>query len=365
MKDVAIFYGGVSVEHDVSIITGVMTVNAVDKSRYNAIPIFVDKTGLWYTGEVLKDIDFYKNINRKKLTQVTLFAGGNTLYKISGKKLKPLCVLSVAINCMHGERGEDGSLAGFLNMCNLPLASPDVAPSSVCIDKCFTKTVMKGLGVQTLPCVVVSSPTDKVLGNVEFPVVVKPNRLGSSIGIKRVDSKDDLFFAVSDALRYGEKALIEPCLTGFVEINCACYKGVDGKIVVSECERPVGNAEILSFDDKYKSGKRVFPADINAKLSKKIKETTEKVYRGLGVDGVIRIDYFVVDGKVFLNEINTVPGSLAYYLFKQTIKGFSEVITELIVSAERRFARGSTFKKSFDTSILNMAGAKGKNSCKN
>lgn len=367
MKNIAVFYGGVSVEHDVSVITGVLSVNAFNKDKYNAVPVYVSKSGKWYTGEKLKDIECYKSINLNKLTQVTVVAGDNKLYSVKGKRLKALFSLSVALNCMHGERGEDGSLAGLLNMCGIPLASPDILPSAVCMDKAFTKTVMKGLGVKVLPFVLVNNLTEceAKCKSINYPVIVKPCCLGSSIGVRKVERKDELISAVSEAFRYGEKVIIEPCLEDFIEINCAGYRESSGRIVVSECEKPVGYTRLLSFDDKYKNGNRVFPADIDKKYSDKIKRITQKVYEGLSLEGVVRIDYFLRGGEIYLNEINTVPGSLAYYLFSQTIKGFAEVLCDMIERAERKYNRNCTLQKTFSTSILNIAGTKGKNSCKN
>ncbi len=366
MKNVAVFFGGQSVEHDVSIITGALTTNSIDKTAYNALPIYVDKNGVWYTGEILKDIDEYKKLDYKKLQQVTLKSGSSTLYQIKGKKIKPLCVIAVAINCMHGERGEDGSLAGTLNLCDIPLASPDMLSSSVCMDKSFTKTVMKGLKVKTLPSVTVCGDFDEkqILSKLKLPLIVKPTCLGSSIGIAKVEKKEELSHAVAFARRFGERVLIEPCLKDFIEINCAVYRDKHGKVIVSECERPVGKNDVLTFEDKYSSGKRVFPADIDGEISNKIKLTTIKVYDELNANGIIRIDYLVQGGEVYLNEVNTVPGSLAFYLFSDTLKGFSEILSELIACALKRGNQSASYQKTFTTGILDMGGIKSKNACK-
>ena len=366
MKNVAVFFGGQSVEHDVSVITGTLTLNSIDKSLFNPVPIYVAKDGRWFTGECLKDVDEYKELNTKKLVEVTLNSGSNKLFQIKGKKIKWLCEIAVAINCMHGERGEDGCLAGLLNTCGIPLASPNLIPSSVCMDKSFTKTVMKGLRVKTLPSVTVGESLNEkeVFSKLRLPLIVKPNSLGSSIGITKVNQKDELCHAVAFAKRFGEKVIIEPCLSDFIEINCASYRDANGKIVVSECERPVGKDQVLSFDDKYKSGKRIFPADISEKLAEKIKETTKKVYKEICADGIIRIDYFVSDGEVYLNEVNTVPGSLAFYLFGDTLKNFTKLLTELIGVATKRHNQSQSYQKTFNTGILNMGGIKSKNACK-
>jgi len=360
MKTIAVFFGGKSVEHDVSVITGVMTLNSINKEKYNAIPIYVTRSGEWVTGELLKDIDEYKNLETKKLKKVSLFCGDNILYEIKGKKVKPIERISVAINCMHGASGEDGSLSGVMNMCNIAFASPGVLSSAVSMDKIFTKTVMKGLGVRTLAYF---SIKDKVSAlekkdQIEYPVIIKPYKLGSSIGISIAKDAEQFVGAVDFALRYGEKVIVEPCLSDFTEINCAVYRCGDD-ICVSECERPIGRTEILSFGDKYESGKREFPALIDNKLSYKIKEISKKVYEELGFFGVIRIDYFIKDNRIYLNEINSVPGSLAYYFFCETLKSFTDMLDGIIDDALKNHSQSCTIKTDYKSNILCGGGIKG------
>ncbi len=360
MKTVAVFYGGKSVEHDVSIITGVMTANCLG-GEYQALPVYIDKAGAWYTGDSLFDPDGYKNLNLKKLKKVTLTGGSNVLYEIKRGKIKPLATVSVAINCMHGGFGEDGSLAGLLNFCGIPLASPPVLPASVSMDKSFTKTVLKGIKVKALPSITVSSVKEfqAVKDKIEYPVIVKPVLLGSSIGISRAEKPKEIEGAISYGLKFCDRVIIESCLDDFIEINCAAYLKKDGTIEISECEQPIGRTKILSFNDKYEGGKRVFPANIDKKYSDKIKEITKKVYIELGFSGVIRIDYFLSDGQIYLNEINSVPGSLAYYLFGDTLYSFSKMLKELIAVAEQKFAKDGTVTTDYKSGILNGVGSKG------
>ena len=358
MKSVAVFFGGVSVEHDVSVITGVLTCNSLDKS-FNVVPVYVDKSGEWFTGESLLDPDNFTRLDYKKLTRVSLVAGKNILYAVRGRKLKELCVISAAINCMHGERGEDGSLAGVLKMCGIANASSDIYSSALAMDKTLTKRALKGIA-KMLPYVFIESvkEAEEITLPFSYPVIVKPVFGGSSIGVKIVDNKDELSRAVGFALRFGKRVIIEPCLKDFIEINCAAYKNVNG-VKVSECEMPVRRTDYLTFSDKYESGKRVFPADIPQKISDKIKKITEKVYTIFGFTGVIRIDYFLKDDTVYLNEINSVPGSLAYYLFSDTLAGFTEMLNELLEIARINFAEDNTLKKTYDSGILYSIGAKG------
>ena len=361
MKNVAIFFGGKSVEKDVSIITGVMTLNSIDKSKYNPIPIYIDKLGVWFTGEELFDIDSYKSLNYKKLKRVTLVCGDNKLYALKGKRTTLLCTISVAVNCIHGEGGEDGSLWGLLSMCNIPLASPSMLPSSICMDKGFTKIALKGLEVETLPAKVVTSVEEgfSAIEEIPFPVIVKPTKLGSSIGIQTAFNYEELKLAIFKGLRYGNSVLVEKYVKDFIEINCAVYMSSSGKIITSECEKPLKTSSLLTFDDKYKCGGREFPANISKELSNKIKDISKKVYEGMGFSGIIRIDYIVDGERVYLNEINSVPGSLAYYLFCDTLKDFSILLNDIIRLAEQNFAIESTLIKDFGSSILRGMGSKG------
>ena len=358
MKNIAVFFGGVSVEHDVSVITGVMTCNTLDKCVYNVYPVYIDESGEWFTGDALFDPDNYKDLDKKGLKRVTLFGGSNKLYAVKGKKVKELCALSVAINCMHGERGEDGCLSGVLKMCGIANASPDVYPSALAMDKSITKRAVKGIA-NVLPFVVSGNPKELRTKELPFdyPVIVKPLFGGSSIGIKIAENADELVRAAEYGLRFGRRVIVEPCLKDFTEINCAAYRNVEG-IKVSECERPVRRTDILTFNDKYESGKRVFPADIPDYIARRIKAITEKVYRTFGFTGVIRIDYFLVGKKVYLNEINSVPGSLAYYLFGETQKEFSVMLNEMVDLARIRFAENQTIKTSYDSGILKTSGSK-------
>ena len=360
MKTVGVFFGGQSVEHDVSVITGVMTLNSIDREKYNPLPIYVDKEGVWYTGESLFDLDGFSSLNLKTLTRVCLTGGDNTLYAINKNRLKPIDKLAVAVNCMHGERGEDGSLSGVLSMNKIPLASPDILASSVCMDKRFTKIFLKGVGVRCLPSVYAEKEEDLLIveEKLGFPVVVKPNKLGSSIGVTVAKDFEELRRAFLICLRYGFGAIIERKLENFIEINCAAYRENCG-IAISECEKPTGGKEFLSFGDKYVSGKREFPANIERGVRDRIRKTTEKIYRELALCGVIRIDYFVVEKTVYVNEINTVPGSLAFYLFSNTMKGFSKMLNKMIELSLKRFAEQTTFITRFDSGILTGFGAKG------
>ncbi len=365
MKNVAVFFGGQSIEHDISIITGVLTVNSIDK-KYNAIPIYVSRDGVFYTGKTLNDPDSYKNLDYKKLKKVTLLPSSNILNEVKNKRLKPLLEIAIAINCMHGERGEDGTLSALLNLCSIPLASPSMMGSSICMDKGTTKIILKGLSVPFLPYAMAKDVISAVSAEkLSYPLIVKPNTGGSSIGVRKAKDRTELEFATIEALKFSESVIIEPLLEDFVEINCACFKDADGNMVISECEKPIGKEEVLTFSDKYEKGLREFPAKIDKEISDKIKNLTAKIYRSLEFKGVVRIDFFVKKGEVFVNEINTVPGSLAYYLFCKNTVEFTKMLSEMIEYGIISYNKTSSITKSFNSSIISSLKPKGSKNVRN
>lgn len=373
MKNIAVFFGGKSCEHDVSIITGVLTLNCVNGELFSVIPIYIDRFGLWYTGDSLSDVSFYKNLDYKKLKRVTMQCGSDVLYTLSNNKLKKLAVLSCAINCVHGLNGEDGSLAGLLQLCQVPLVGSDVFSSSFSMDKDFTKVVLSGLNVEKLAYVrlfkdLFYSKTELAVKLIEkkfnYPVIIKPARLGSSIGVIPCKNKEELIDNLKIAFKYDSKIIVEEYLQNFREINCACYKNGD-KIVISQCEEPITANEILSFKDKYLSAinqgeiEKKFPADIPKEISNKIRAITQRIYRKCDFSGVIRIDYILHNNKIYVNEINSIPGSLAYYLFSDTLKGFSNLLTNLINSAIIKKLNELNLEYNYSSNVLQIDSVKG------
>lgn len=359
MKKIAVFFGGESVEHDVSVITGVLTLNALKKSSYLPIPVYVDFKGEWWSGESLFEVESFKNLNFKKLKKVLVYPGDNGLFILKKNKLKRIDSISCAINCMHGGDGENGSLAGALNLSFIPLTSANVLGSSIAMDKVLSKTFLKGLGVKTVNGLKISALKELEERTIDFPVIVKPSTLGSSIGISVCNDDEELKRGVLLALRYSESVLIENYVENALEINCAAYLSEKG-VVVSECEKPAGAGKILSFEDKYLTGEREFPANIPQKKSDKIKSITKKVYLALNLTGFVRIDFLLNEqGDIYLNEINTVPGSLAYYLFTPTLEGFSKILEEQIRLSESKFSSKKTLLTKYKSAIFSMSGTKG------
>lgn len=370
MKNIIVFFGGISCEHDVSVITGVLTLNSLDKTLYNPIPVYISKKGEWLYGEELFDVSFYKSGNFSTLKKATLLSGENTLY-IRGIRLKKIGDIFCAINCLHGLNGEDGTLAGLLKLHNIPLVGSPLFSSSLSMDKDFTKTVLKGLKVSVLPCATVykedfiknkEKSILKIKENLSYPIIIKPANLGSSIGVSVVNGDNEFIASLDSAFLYDDKVIIEKFLENFKEYNCACYKDKNG-YTVSKVERPLSLDKILSFKDKYEcytgSLDREFPAKIPEKLTKKIQSITEKVYKECEFSGIVRIDYLYSENVLYLNEINSIPGSLSYYLFTDTLKGFTEILNSLILYSVESYNKFKARKFSYQSGVLLINGAKG------
>ena len=369
LRNVLVVFGGNSCEHDVSVITGVLTLNSIDKDRYNPVPLYVTKNGEFISDKKLFDVSFYKKNDFKKLKRVSFKGGSRALFTIKGKKI---CDIYSAINCMHGINGEDGSLKGLLNYFNIPLSSPSLFQSSFAMDKEFTKIALKGIGVKTLDYIKVTKTNyvldataeiKKIEEKLPYPVIIKPANLGSSIGITTALNQKELKNSLNLAFNYDEKVIIERKLENFIELNCAGFRGIDG-VKISEIEKPFSKNDILTFSDKYQGfkggGEREFPANISKKLKDKIQKTTLKIYNSFDFLGVIRIDYLFYDNCLYVNEINTVPGSLAYYLFCDTIKDFSKMLTDIIECGVAVHNKYLAKQRVFKSSVLEIEGLKSK-----
>lgn len=339
-KKVAMFFGGRSLESDISVITAMQTLCAIDKSAYDVEPVYMHG-GKMYVGGLNK-ISAFSPFNEGEHSVVHLVSGG--LYEMKRGKLKRRFVPDVALICCHGGEGEGGVLQAMLEYNGIRYTSCSPLASALLLDKLASKRMFESLLCNVLPYREVSeedlSENESVvissLEELEYPIIVKPARLGSSIGIRAARDRDELKEALEIAFGFDGEVIAEHMLTDFVEVNCAAYRDGD-RIVVSETERPIAFGDFLSFEDKYMSngkmggGEHRIPAGIGP-TELIIKAATERVYRELALDGVIRAD-FLVDGesKVYINEINTVPGSLATYLFKDISP--TEMLSALIRNA--------------------------------
>lgn len=356
-KNIAVFFGGVSSENEISVITGTMVCNVLKKGGCRVYPVYITQDGRYFSGGALFNI---KNFAAGKIPSAAPVAfGKNELYILSKRgKIKERVALYCAVNCCHGGWGEGGGISGLCAAMSVPLASAGPAESSVFIDKYLTKIMMKGLGVDTVEYVYLNDISGATqISN--FPVMVKPARLGSSIGVVKAQDSAELKAALETAFTLDGGAIVERYVSNRREVNCAAYF-LGGDVVCSPCEEVFGG-DILSYDDKYSgNGKRVCPADLPEHTSDRIRGITEKVYSSLGMRGIVRFDFILEGQKIYLSEINTVPGSLSQYLISQNYDAFYKLLLSLIEQARADFAVSSS-KLLINTGIINNFAS---NACK-
>ena len=388
---VGVFFGGKSVEHEVSVISGLQAVYAFDSEKYEPVPVYITKNGEMYAGGNVGEIEAYKDIKKllETAVRVNLIKDGNnfSLIRYPAKKFgnNVIDTIEVALPVVHGTNVEDGTLQGYLHALGIPYAGCDVFSSAVCMDKEASKLIMKAKGIPVLDCVTVNSKQysvdgDAVLNLIEqktkYPVIVKPVNLGSSVGIKKAKSREDLDKALDYAFGFAIVVLIENAVENLKEINCSVLGDIyDAE--TSVCEEPVGGDEILSYSDKYLSGgskdsklgakvggskgssgmadlKRKLPAEISKELEEKVRHFAKAAFQGLGCSGVTRVDflYNTVTEELYVNELNTIPGSLSFYLWEATGKSFSTLLDDLVKLAFKREREQGELNFSFDTNIL-------------
>lgn len=375
---VGVFFGGRSVEHEVSVISAMQAVAALDTEKYAAIPVYITKEGLFYTGDGYGDIASYRDIPKLLAagTRVTFVPdeGRALMLRYPGRKLKSnvLGHLDAALPVVHGTNVEDGILQGYLDTLGLPYAGPDVLSAAVCMDKAAAKTLLRAAGIPVLPGLVYSASewsagADALVAAAEenfgYPVVVKPVNLGSSVGISKASGPAELRWAADLAFRFAPRVLVEPAVVALREINCAVL-GDEETARPSVCEEPQGQDEILSFDDKYLSGgksqkgmgsaPRRIPADLTLDLQQTIQDLSVRAFQALGCRGVARVDFLLDTGKnsVYVNEVNTIPGSLAFYLWEPAGLSFTALLDELLALAFKRQRVLDTLTFTHETNIL-------------
>jgi len=363
MINLLVVFGGESCEHEISVITGVQLMNNCNKYIYNIIPVYINKSGKWVTGSNLLDIDNYPNYLRD-LKECTLVPNSDYLYIKKFNKFKKLCKVDCAIICLHGMRGEDGVVAGILEMSKIPYASSSICCSSICLDKVVFKSLMKGLEISVIDGFGFDKRSfennqNDIINKIEdlaFPVIIKPSRQGSSVGISICKDISDLIPQLNKAFLYDEKLLIEKFVQIKKEVNIALFRYKDN-IIYSTTEEPIKFGDYLSFDEKYrKSGgdfekiKRIVPANITQEQLGEIKSIASKVYDNLDAVGVVRFDFIIDENEmIYLNEVNTIPGSMANYLFKENFD-YEAIINMLVKNAV--FIKRDSQIKTIDSGVL-------------
>lgn len=350
---VALIFGGRSLESDISVITAMQTLAVLKETEYDVEPFYL-YDGDFYTKGV-DDISAFTPFEKEKHLRTVMVNG--TFCSVKKNRLKREFRPDVALICCHGGEGENGVLQGLLDFNGVSYCSSGVLGSAVCMDKGAAKSVFEQMLLNVIQHITVFSEDlardpDLVAAHCEkalkYPMIVKPASQGSSIGIRAAHDRAELIEAMQVAAEFDGKLLVEEKLTDFAEVNCAAYlKG--GRVVVSETERPLAAGELLTFEDKYMSGGkmsgggRVMPADVGEDLNAVVRSVTERVYRAMELRGIVRADFLVdrTRGKVYINEINTIPGSMAFYLFEPLGIDFAELLTDQIEEALARRRAGS------------------------
>ena len=383
--NVAVFFGGRSVEHEISVLSALQAINAFDKNKYEVVPVYISKEGKWFTGPALLDIENYKDMKALEGKAEEVFMkpvyGDYNLYKVKTglfSKGNPVAAeLHVAIPVVHGTNCEDGIFEGVLETIGIPFAGCDTLASALGMDKIMMKKVLQ---TEDIPVVDFVWTTDKDWGHkrneiiekiekkLGYPVIVKPADLGSSVGIGRADSREELIKKINEAERFSERIIIEKCVKELQEINCSVL-GDSEECRASILEEPIKSGEILSYTDKYMGGTKTegrgmaasdkrIPADLPEDVTERIRKMATDTFKALGCHGVSRVDVMIdqADGEIYVNEINTIPGSLSYYLWEASGIPFSELMDRLVKLAYKRKRETDRKTFSYDTNIFTMKG---------
>jgi len=387
---VGVIFGGESVEHEISIISAIQAMKAMNEDKYEIIPIYISKEKEWYTGNLLKDIDNYKDLDNLKrhATNVVLYSKNNNFVLQSKGLFKRIVnTIDIAFPIVHGTNVEDGTLQGYLGLTGIPYVGSNIYASVVGQDKVFMKQIFESCNLPITKYIWFfdneyqenNEGIINKINDLQFPVIVKPATLGSSVGISKVNRKVDLNLAIEEALQYDNKVVVEEVVNNLVEVNCSVLGSYEYQ-QTSEIEEVMSTDEFLSYRDKYIGSaktpqtkgmlatNRLIPARIDEKLRKEVRAIAKDVFRVLNTSGVCRID-FLIDNKtktIYVNEINTIPGSLSFYLWDAVGKKYSDLIDDLITLAIKRYKKYGKMTFSFDTNILsNHRGLKGIKGFKN
>lgn len=386
--NVAVFFGGRSVEHEISVISALQAINAFNSDKYNVIPVYISKQGRWYTGNNLLDIKNYKNLDKLVKEAVEVYMrpeyGDYNLYKVQSglfsRKNPIVATVHVAIPVLHGTNGEDGIFEGVLETIGIPFAGCNTLSSANGMDKITMKMILRESGIPVVDFVWFTdhewiTGKDKMIERIEkelsYPVIVKPANLGSSVGISKASNKEELIDSINNAVKFSQRIIVEHMIEELKEINCSVLGDVDEHIS-SVCEEPIKTGDFLSYEDKYMGGSKTtagmqasdkrIPADLPEDISAKIQKMAADTFRVLSCHGVSRIDV-MIDKKnngVYVNEINTIPGSLSFYLWEASGISFENLMDKLVKLALKR--KRDTDKKTFtyDHNIFALGGgAKG------
>jgi len=384
MKKIGIIIGGKSVEHEVSIITGLQVLDNMDKTKYDPIIIYIQKDGKWLIGNSLHNIDNYKQkkfddayevLPGFKNGKLILYPHPDIKQGFFSKKYDAATV-DIVFPAVHGTNVEDGSLHGVFQMNSVPCAFGSVISSSVGMDKIIMKKVFQSFNLPIVDYTWFFRSSWKenkaeILEDIEkigYPLIVKPANLGSSVGINKAKNKEELIECIEVAISYDRKVIVEKCVENVREINCAVM-GYENNLIASMCEEPVGWKEFLTYEDKYvnksknsdaKDSKHKIPADISEETTALIENYAKEAFKSIDCCGDARIDFLYDGNNIFVNEINTIPGSIAFYLWEGKNISFKDLISRIIELAELQQNQRNENTESYDIDLLNKMAKGGK-----
>ncbi len=386
---VGVIFGGESAEHEVSIISAIQAINKMNEEKYDIIPIYITKDRQWYTGAMLKDIDSYQDLSliKKYATNVVLVEKNNRfiLQKKKGLFKREVAEIDIAFPIVHGTNVEDGVLQGYLQTIGIPFVGPNTYAGVVGQDKVFMKAIFEKEDLPLSKYVwfydsEYKTDKDEVLKKIsklKYPLIVKPATTGSSIGISYAEDEAKLCEAIDDAINYDTKILVEEVVENLKEVNISVLGNYEHQ-KLSVIEEVNGHNKFLTYEDKYIGGgktkakfgvksvpsckgskgmlstSRKIPADLSDKLKEEVETVAKKAFKALGSSGCCRID-FLIDSKknkVYVNEINSIPGSLAFYLWEPLGKDYTELLDDMINIGIKDYKKRSSKTYTFDTNIL-------------
>jgi D-alanine-D-alanine ligase len=383
--NVGVFFGGRSVEHEISVISALQAIHALDTAKYSVTPVYISKQGEWYTGDRLLDVRNYKNIpqllSQCDKVYMTPAFGETRLFKarrrFGSSTVAVVAAIDVALPVLHGTNGEDGTIQGLFELTGIPYVGCNPVASANGMDKINTKMILRQSGIPVIDYVWFTDKEwldepDELIAKVEketgYPVIVKPANLGSSVGISSAKDREGLIQAVDTAERFASRIIVEKMIVDLKEINCSVLGDYTNRSR-SVCEEPVKSGDILSYQDKYMGGggkqskgmqstTRRIPAEIPVEMSDKISELAAETFRVLSCNGVARIDFIIDEatGEVFVNEINTIPGSLSFYMWEESELPFAALMDKLIRLALKRHRETALKTFTYDQNIFNGGG---------
>ena len=377
---VGVIFGGETVEHEVSIISAVQAMNNIDEEKYEIIPIYISKDRTWYTGKMLQDIEVYKDFEalKKYAKKVTMVRKDGVFYLQSlGLFKKIISEIDIAFPIVHGNNMEDGTIQGYLETLGIPYVGSHILGSALGQDKVVLKQVLSASNIPVVPYIWFydneflekKEDIEHKVNKLGYPVIVKPATLGSSVGISMAKTSRELSECVLEAIKYDNKIIVEKVVENLVEVNCSVLGNYEIQKTAA-IEEVMSANEFLTYKDKYignakgskskgmASTNRIIPARINKKQEELVINYAKETFRVLNLSGVCRIDFLIdkLKDQVYVNEPNTIPGSLSFYLWDAIGKSYKDLLDELITLAIKDYKNRNKKTFTFDTNILSMAG---------